>query len=121
MRATAPIPPIEQRDTSDLVEDLCIALRNVGVSHATPESIQNVRAIDVELTKRGVATTSRIERLSQETGWQMTRLLEECRDFPRVTPQLRLLNGLRRDHLCFACEAQERPDDPTQYLICNDC
>ena len=60
MRNTPPALPIEQRETSELIEDLCIALRNVGGcwfpvddGRAT-EFIAEVQQIHTELVLRQI-------------------------------------------------------------------
>ena len=60
MRNTSPEPTVEERDTARLIEDLCLALRDVGVQnfHVPNDerglaSIKSVQQIHAELEKRG--------------------------------------------------------------------
>ena len=73
MANTPPDPPIRDRDTKKLVEDLCIALRNVGVwDHELPGGdtvrsfIEETKIIHAELKGRGVDVDTRVAQLSEE-------------------------------------------------------
>jgi hypothetical protein len=75
MANTPPDPPVKHRDTKTLVEDLCIALRNVGVWDNELPGGDNVRSfieetktIHAELKRRGVDLDSRVAQLSDESG-----------------------------------------------------
>ena len=70
MRNTTPRSPIEKRSDLELLEDLCIALRNVGVRESNlpdgsrvKQDISEVCAIHQELTRRGVDSSSRLSKL----------------------------------------------------------
>src|SRR5687768_17133131 len=98
MPNTPPPLPIEQRDTPDLWEDLCLTLRYVGVhdndmAGDAPDMalthIKEVQQIHAELQKRNVNPRDRILHLSAETNWQMDRLLEDCLAYPNVIPYVR--------------------------------
>jgi hypothetical protein len=115
-----------------LLGELCIALREVGLStkflpYRPPDSdldeeVDRVRAVCAELQKRDVDPSARIERLSQETGWAMVTLLEETRKYPGVRPWVRdRADGLRIALRCEACSKREFPSDSRDIRICNDC
>jgi hypothetical protein len=106
--------PIEQRETQELVEDLCLALRDVGVmDYGLPEGEQVVSAVlrvqqlHGELSRRGADVTRRLERLSEETSWQMMPLLRDCLMYPAAIPYVRERDGIRRALRCPACHAHE--------------
>ena len=69
---------VEKRDSSELLEDLCIALREVAIredflpkSEVARAAVQEAVLIAKELDARGMNATERIDLLSQETGWRM--------------------------------------------------
>lgn len=100
MRATPPKLPIPERNIEALLEDLCIALRDVGIwDYELPqgkrviEHINQVKAIYTELQNRSVQIMPRITRLSEETSWQMEHLLNDCLSYPQVTPYVREKDG----------------------------
>jgi hypothetical protein len=128
MRNTPIPPPFERRSNDDLIDDLCIALRNVGVwDYSLPKDeravsyVNEVKEIYRELKKRQVQFTPRIELLSQETKWQMSQLLEECLQYPSVIPYVREADGVRRALRCSLCGARERPIDDERYRVCDTC
>src|SRR5262245_39860519 len=107
---------IPNRSSEDLLEDLCIALRDVGVrewifrsGEDAQGAIKNVVGIASELEDRNYAFKDRLEQLSKETGWQVGRLLDECRQFPREVPYVRDLDGIRRRFRCRYCKLAEYP------------
>ena len=116
MRSTPPPPPISERSDTRVVEDLCLAVRNVGVwEHALPTDaralahVQEVQVLPVELQQRNVDATARLERLSEETGWLMPQLLDECLRFPTILPRVRLLDGrLRSEVLAMRRREEEK-------------
>jgi hypothetical protein len=126
MRNTAPAPPIEQRETSELIEDLCIALRKVGGcwfpvdDDRAPELIGEVQQIHAELLSRQVDVSERISRLSEETSWQMQPLLRECIEYPKAVPYVRDRDGVRRSFRCPICNLREVPDREGIWL-CDLC
>jgi hypothetical protein len=127
MRNTSPEPPIEQRDTARLVEDLCLALRDVGVWDYNPPdderrvpAVRNVQQIHAELVKRGADVRPRIAQLSGETKWQMEPLLQECLAFPETIPYVRESDGVRRAFRCYVCGKREFPDR-AGLLLCDVC
>lgn len=127
MRNTLPEPPVEQRDTPKLIDDLCLALRDVGVrDYGLPDderglaSIECVQQIHSELEKRGVDYRSRITQLSEETKWQMELLLRECLAYPEVVPYVREADGVRRAFRCSICRKREFPDH-TGLVLCTTC
>jgi hypothetical protein len=117
MRNTSPDPSIDQRSTTRLLEDLCLALRDIGVGdYGLPNddravsAIRNVQQIHAELENRGADCRSRIAQLSEETKWQMEPLLQECLAFPKTIPYVRESDGVRRSFRCYVCAKQEFPD-----------
>ena len=127
MRNTTPDLPFEERDTSRLVEDLCLALRDVGVgdyrlpaNENAVAAIGNVQKIHAELETREVDFRARMAQLSEETKWQMESLLQECLSFPKVIPYVRESDGVRRAFRCFVCRQREFPDREGLSL-CNVC
>lgn len=114
MKNTPPEPPIEQRETGELVEDLCLALRDVGVGDQNlPDgewvvsAVRRVQRLHGELSRRGADVTRRLERLSEETSWQMPPLLRDCLMYPEVIPYVRERDGVRRALRCLACRKRE--------------
>jgi hypothetical protein len=128
MRDTVPQAPIALRDTPCLVEDLCIALRNVGVyDRELPDGanvrryIAEVSAIKRELARRGIDAADRIAKLSQETGWRMDALLQDCLSFPARMPFVQEADGIRRSLRCWHCRTRERPIAVQISWCCNHC
>ena len=126
MRNTPRAPPIEQRETSELIEDLCIALRKVGGcwfpvdDGRAAELIGEVQEIHTELVSRQVDVRERISRLSDETLWQMQPLLRECIEYPKSVPYVRDKDGVRRSFRCPICNVREVPDREGIWL-CDQC
>ena len=127
MKNTPPRIPVRERETSDLVEDLCIALRNVGCGdYRLPNDerviafIHEVQQVSAELGARGVNSNDRIQRLSTETSWQMQTLLEECLAFPSVVPYVKEVDNVRRAFRCPICRQREFPDREG-ISLCNRC
>lgn len=126
MRNTPPRPPIDQRESAELIEDLCIALRDVA-GYWFPDDdngmaafIREVQQIHVELEARHVDVRERINRLSDETSWQMQPLLEESLQYPKVVPYVRDQDGIRRAFRCPICGQREVPDRKGIWL-CDVC
>jgi hypothetical protein len=127
MQSTPPLLPFSQRPTDELVEDLCLALRDVGVgTYSLPNderaisAIRKVQDIYALLKQRKVDTQDRIERLSEETSWQMGPLLQECLSFPNVVPYVRDADGVREALRCYLCRERESPDREGIWL-CDSC
>ena len=123
---SAPSPPIAQRDSTALLEDLCIALRNVANARGPrgdemQHGVSLVLALVGELDARAVDVATRLVRLSHETGWLMPELLAECRAYPATLPRVRELDGVRRDQRCHHCGRVERPEDDVTLVACDDC
>ncbi|MEJ7848308.1 MAG: hypothetical protein WKF92_09490 [Pyrinomonadaceae bacterium] len=119
--------PITQRPTDELIEDLCLALRDVGVrTWSLPNddfavsAVRNVQQIYALLRQRNADIRSRIERLSEETSWQMKTLLEECLAFPEVIPYVKDADGVRRALRCSICQKREHLDREGIWL-CDVC
>jgi hypothetical protein len=112
-------PPIPNRAANDLLEDLCLALRAVGVG--SREAVAEALAIAAELDGRGVSFIDRLNRLSEETGWLMPELLEECRRSPEERPYITGLDGVRQRFRCRYCKQAEHPEDDDRYWACDQC
>src|SRR5882724_137319 len=77
--ANSPPPiPVQKRRDEELLDDLGIELRHVGVGdHDLPSGhrilphIREVVTIHAELVRRGVDWRPRLDVLSAETKWQM--------------------------------------------------
>lgn len=128
MRPSDPRPPLSERPNEDVLEELCLALRDVGVhdswgvlSDRGKAAIERVQAAVRELNARGVGLHEQVAQLSGETGWQMDALLKECQEYPRVRPRLRERDGIRRALRCRACSSRERPESDERYFLCDQC
>ncbi len=129
MRNTPPELPVEQRETEVLVEDLCIALRDVGVSdYDLPDGAEVVSAVlrlqqlHGELSRRGADVTRRLERPSEETSWQMLPLLRDCLMYPDVIPYVMGRDGVRRALRCPACRVREFSRvEGDRVWLCDSC
>jgi hypothetical protein len=123
-RNTPPRPPIPSRPSDELLEDLCLALRGIGVQEVwqgSRKAITEAIAIANELDARGVPFVERLDRLSIETGWLMSRLLEDCRRSPDMPPYVTELDGVRRALRCRYCRVAERPEEDDRYFACDRC
>src|SRR5437764_10473381 len=107
MANTPPRPPIQKRTDDELLEELCIKLRFVGCgdyslpgSETVVSGIREVSSIFSELSARRVDYRQRLERLSEETHWQMQKLLDDCLAFPSRVPYVRETDGIRRALRC---------------------
>src|SRR5688572_6686516 len=116
MANTPPRPPIHSRPDGELLEDLCRELRNVAVSESyLPEGervvahVREVCAVHAELSLRRVDFRSRLDRLSEETHWQIPALLVDCLGYPQQMPYVREPDGIRRYLRCQLCTRAERP------------
>jgi hypothetical protein len=94
-RKSPPKPPISERTDKEVVEALCIALRDVGVFNGrlpdgedVREKIKTAQDIYKEIVKRDINIRRRIKKLARETKWPMVRLLEETIKFPETIPYL---------------------------------
>jgi hypothetical protein len=128
MSNSPPRPSIEKRSNEDLLEELCIALRNVACDdYDLPNAkrviqyVHEVRAIHDELMSRRVDWMQRLDRLSQETRWQIPVLLEDCLSYPQRLPYVRDPDGIRRTLRCTLCAKGERPPDAKLFWSCNEC
>ena len=115
-------------DTSELLEELCLALRHVGVGdHDLPSGervtahILSVQRLSAVLLARGVDVRPRLERLSTETGWLMPELLADCLGVPAPQPYVRESDGIRRTLRCQRCHRAERPPDAWIFWFCDGC
>ena len=128
MRSSDPRPPLTEWATGEVIEELCLALRDVGVhdsggtlSDWSQKAIERVRTADRELRSRHVDVDQRIANLSEETGWRMRELFNECREYPDTRPRLREKDGIRRALRCHGCSASERPEGDEKYFLCDSC
>lgn len=128
MRPTEPGPTIPNRASAVLLEDLGLALRDVGVhdwdltsSERGLDALRRVKEIDEELARRGVPVLDRLARLADETGWEVPELLDQCRQYPSVRPRLRERDGVRRAFRCRACRSAEHPETDTVFTLCDGC
>ena len=55
-----------------------------------------------------------------ETGWLMQPLLDECLQWPKVTPHVRESDGIRRLRRCWSCKRREHPDEAVEQ-VCDEC
>lgn len=128
MKNTPAELPIEQRETEKLIEDLCLALRNVGVQdYGLPQDehvlaeVLRVQRLHAELSRRGAEVTHRLERLSEETSWQMIQLLRDCLVYPDVIPYVRERDGIRRVLRCPVCRKREISAREGVVWLCDVC
>jgi hypothetical protein len=128
MHDTPPPPPVGNRDTPVLLDDLCIALREVGVrdyelphGQRVVRAVEDVCAIDAELRRRNIDSSSRLRELSTQTHWQMEMLLADCRNYPKTIPYVREEDGIRRRLRCTLCCQAERPQNAKQFWMCDAC
>jgi hypothetical protein len=128
MKNTPAKLPIEQRETEELIEDLCLALRDVGVQdYSLPRAkdvladVLRVQRLHGELSRRGADVTRRLERLSEETSWQMIPLLRDCLMYPEVIPYVRERDGIRRVLRCPVCREREISGREGVVWLCDAC
>lgn len=128
MPDTPPPSPVCARDAATLVEDLCVALREVGVFDSQlpdgPQvlrAINDVRSINQELVHRGIDVSDHLALLSEQTHWRMAELLRDCLSSPQVVPYVKEADGIRRCLRCSLCGNAERPPDAQKFWICNGC
>jgi hypothetical protein len=128
MANTPPPPPISERPTERLLDELCVELRHVAVCDSSLPAgervvthIKQVCAIHHELTARQISLKARLSELSSQTNWQMNLLLDDCLAFPSKTPYVREQDGIRRTLRCRMCKRAERPPDAKIFWMCNDC
>jgi hypothetical protein len=124
MANTPPDLPIRNRETKKLVEDLCIALRNVGVwdnelpgGDTVRSFIEEIKMIHAELKGRGVDVETRVAQLSEESGWLMGELLS----FPKTLPYVKETDGIRRYFRCWLCAEREFTPSAKRFLLCQEC
>jgi hypothetical protein len=128
MRNTPPELPIQERSDQELLECLCLELRNVGVGgYELPngmrvnQNIRDVCAIHAELTKRNVEIAPSITLLSEQTSWMMDDLLADCLAYPERRPYARGLDGICDKLRCRLCGKAERPPDAKIFWYCDSC
>ncbi|MFC4321730.1 hypothetical protein [Litchfieldia salsa] len=129
VRDTKNKQPINKRYDKELLEDLCIALRNVGVfdydliykDTYELEHIEEVKKIHNELMLRNIDLSPRIKKLSDETKWRMEELLSECLQYPEVLPLVKDEDGIRRRLRCSLCNKGEYRVDDQKFLVCKQC
>ncbi len=128
MANTPPRPPIDERPSEELLEDLCRELRHVACGEGDlPHGgrliphVREVCAIHAELADRRVDFRTRLERLSEETRWQIPALLDDCLGYPQRLPYVRDPDGIRRYLRCHLCSKAERPPDGKLFWFCEAC
>ena len=128
MANTPPRPAIRKRPNEELLDDLCRELRHVAVSESglphgerVVAHIQEVCAVHAELVSRHVDVQPRLERLSEETHWQIPALLDDCLAYPKRLPFVREPDGIRRYLRCRLCSKAERAADAKLFWFCEDC
>lgn len=128
IRNTPTEPDLEWLDSPELLSQLMIALRNVGVhevhlpcpSDTMVDWIGVVQRIHHLLVQRAIDPTADLQKLSEQTGWLIQPLLEECLQWPKVTPHVREKDGIRRLQRCWLCCQREYPDAAAETL-CDGC
>lgn len=127
VRNTPPQLPVVSRESTVLLEDLCLALRDVSVfnghlpnGEVIVEKIDNVKAIFSELSRRGVAIESAVQELSAKTNRQLGDLLADCLGYPARIPFDKGLDGVRERFRCQLCRGAEHPEE-TLVWICDGC
>src|ERR1700722_2421113 len=128
MANTPPKRPVRERSDSDLLEELCLELRHVGVcDNGLPDGarvmqhIHEVCATYSELVKRKIDITPTLTLLSKETSWKMWDLLEDCLAYTQKQPYAKELDGIRRSLRCQLCHKAERPPDSKLFWFCESC
>lgn len=128
MANTPPRPPINKRPDEELLEDLCRELRYVAVNEGALPSgervvvhIHEVCAVYNELDSRRIDVCARLDRLSDETHWQIPPLLADCLAYPERLPYVRDPDGIRRYLRCQLCDKVERPPDAKVLYFCEAC
>ena len=128
MADSPPKLPIDKRPNEELLADLCLELRHVACSESdlplgerVVGHVREVRAIHAELATRRVDCRPRLERLSEETRWQIPTLLDDCLAYPQRTPYVRDRDGIRRFLRCHLCTKAERPVDARVFWFCETC
>ena len=111
-----------------LLDDLCVALREVGVrdyelpgGERVVKALEDVREIDAELRRREVDASTRLRELSTQTHWRMDELLAECREYPATIPYVKEEDGIRRRLRCTICGKAERPPIAKHFWMCDGC
>ena len=128
MPNTPPPPPVNERETENLIEELCTELRHVACHDSelpngerARSHIQAVQEIHQELVVRGANISPRLTRLSEETKWQMQELLRDCLAYPNRFPFVREQDGIARTLRCYLCHEAERPLGAEVFWFCDKC
>jgi hypothetical protein len=128
MANTPPPPPVSERPTEQLLDELCVELRNVGVKDwSLPDDervlahIKQVSSIHRELIGRQISLTARLSELSSQTNWKMMLLLEDCLAFPKKMPYVREQDGIRKTLRCQRCKRAERHPNAKLFWFCDEC
>ena len=83
--------------------------------------VREVCATHAELAARRVDCHPRLEQLSEETGWQIPALLDDCLAYPQQLPYVREPDGIRRYLRCQLCSKSERIPDAKVFWFCEAC
>lgn len=128
MANTPQRPPVHERKSEDLIEELCVELRQVACLDSDlpdGERVRNhileVKVIQDELLARGTDLRLRLSRLSDETKWQMDELLKNCVAYPNRIPFVREMDGIARTLRCYLCQEAERPIEAEVFWFCDKC
>ena len=86
---------LRDESDSDLIETLCVALRDVGViNEALPDwpvarkAVARVKTLSQALQERALPVDARLRRLSTECNWDMLQLWQDSIAFPDAVPYL---------------------------------
>ena len=132
MRTRDPIPNLAEQNLETLIDELCLALRDVGVSTQylpevrPPQDISHavgiVQCLAEELRRRDTDLTPRLKTLSEETKWKMSDLYAECLSYPATRPWVKAASdGLRIALRCKACDKNEFPEHSQRLRLCCSC
>lgn len=132
MHATGSSLSLTRHTSDQILEQLCLALREVGVvtnflqvqppDPGIVRQIQRVRELDAALESRGIDPHDRLTKLTVETHWMMPELLRECLDPTVARPWVRdARDGLRIAMRCLACAKAEFPAESRTVRLCGAC
>lgn len=89
------LPGTANRSNEELLEDLSVSLREVGVYNAqlpdgsdVRHAIDNVKVIHAEAICRSLDVSQRVEQLEVETRWPLRSMLEAALHYPDAIPYI---------------------------------